>query len=77
MSFPSTCKFCGGSMEEVDSYHPDFGQCSSCGAFYEDDSWVKPSTRPRSGKKSVPTVCEDCGGPYPLCKDGCAIFDDD
>jgi hypothetical protein len=25
---------------------------------------------------SIPEGCSACGGPYPLCKDGCNIFDD-
>lgn len=24
----------------------------------------------------VPICCRACGGPYPLCRDGCPIFDD-
>ena len=28
-----------------------------------------------AGKKK-PKCCEYCGGPYPLCKDGCSVFDD-
>lgn len=30
-----------------------------------------------SNQKSTPSACKACGGPYPLCKDGCALFDDD
>ncbi len=26
--------------------------------------------------KSIPVGCEACGGPYPLCCDGCPLFDD-
>ncbi len=25
----------------------------------------------------IPSGCRACGGPFPLCKDGCALFDDD
>lgn len=24
----------------------------------------------------IPVGCQACGGPYPLCKDGCPLFDD-
>lgn len=24
----------------------------------------------------IPRGCAACGGPYPLCKDGCPVFDD-
>ncbi len=48
----------------------------SAGAEDEEDY-----TAPASGTKSyngyVPTGCRACGGPYPLCKMGCAVFDDD
>jgi hypothetical protein len=29
------------------------------------------------GSRRKPTGCESCGGPYPLCKDGCAAFDNE
>ena len=31
----------------------------------------------RSRKGFIPAGCTACGGPYPLCKDGCPIFDDE
>ena len=27
-------------------------------------------------KRAIPKVCQICGGPYPMCEDGCAMFDD-
>ena len=27
-------------------------------------------------RKKKPKCCEACGGPYPMCKDGCSLFDD-
>lgn len=31
--------------------------------YYEDENYI-------------PEGCRACGGPYPLCKQGCALFDD-
>ena len=28
------------------------------------------------GSRKKPKCCVACGGPYPLCKDGCSLFDD-
>jgi radical SAM protein with 4Fe4S-binding SPASM domain len=28
-----------------------------------------------TGRKKKPYACQSCGGPYPLCRDGCPIFD--
>lgn len=32
--------------------------------------------RKKSYHGYVPKGCEACGGPYPLCRDGCSAFDD-
>ncbi|MDE6019787.1 MAG: hypothetical protein K2H01_02140 [Ruminococcus sp.] len=37
-------------------------------------SYSKPEKREYKGY--VPIGCSACGGPYPMCRDGCPIFDD-
>lgn len=55
--------------------------------FYEDESELdeeeepvhaNSSNNPFLGfpKRAIPKVCQTCGGPYPMCEDGCAMFDD-
>lgn len=34
------------------------------------------NTKNNSYHGYVPWGCERCGGPYPLCRDGCSAFDD-
>ena len=39
----------------------------------------EPPAGPGAGKEYrgyVPVGCRGCGGPYPLCRDGCDAFDD-
>lgn len=47
----------------------------------EDDEAQEEYTAPAAGHRGysgyVPTGCRACGGPYPLCRMGCAAFDDD
>lgn len=42
----------------------------------EDDVSVYKPTKPKEHRGYVPVGCRACGGPYPLCSDGCPIFDD-
>lgn len=40
----------------------------------------EPEYTPRLRKEykgNIPSGCNACGGPYPLCKMGCPIFDDE
>ena len=34
------------------------------------------SSDPTFKRYYFPRVCSICGGPYPLCEDGCSLFDD-
>lgn len=43
----------------------------------EDEAYTAPTSGTKSYGGYVPTGCRACGGPYPLCKMGCAVFDDD
>lgn len=82
MSVPGTCIYCGGSMSPISDSHPEDVICSKCQSYYENGEWHQdpyadlyaPLKNSSGGK--TPKACEACGGPYPLCKDGCAIFDD-
>ncbi len=65
------CPCCGEFLHNKDG---DI-VCVGCG--YEDWSYYIRQANRRSSFKSdkVPVGCEACGGPYPLCKDSCNIFD--
>ena len=48
--------------------------CLECG--YEDwYFYFRKAERGKQKKEKVPVGCEACGGPYPLCKDSCNLFD--
>lgn len=48
--------------------------CLGCG--YEDLYYYINQTNQRKSKPDkVPVGCKACGGPYPLCKDSCNLFD--
>lgn len=37
---------------------------------------IYSSTKPKEYRGYVPSGCRACGGPYPMCRDGCNMFDD-
>ena len=45
--------------------------CDNCGFEINDDDFDIYSE-----DSDVPGVCEACGGPYPMCRESCKIFDD-
>ena len=65
------------SKSSSDTYTDDFYEAES-----EPDEEEEPvhssSNNPFLGfpKRAIPKVCQTCGGPYPMCEDGCAMFDD-
>lgn len=42
----------------------------------EDERGYTPRTQ-KEYKGFIPSGCDACGGPYPLCKMGCSAFDDE
>lgn len=71
------CIFCGGEMFSTDPNDNSHQYCYTCESWLIDGEWVKNEEyfdRPKEG--DVPLACEACGGPYPLCADGCNLFDD-
>lgn len=48
--------------------------CLECG--YEDlEYYIRQANRYKPKLEKVPIGCSACGGPYPMCKDSCNIFD--
>lgn len=47
--------------------------CLGCG--YEDMYYYIRQDKDCDDEDEVPSCCETCGGPYPLCKDSCNLFD--
>ena len=81
------CDNCDALLNDQDGFDADCGtwKCEECG--HEnliDESeiiWVNndddDEDEDDDDEDAVPKGCAACGGPYPLCKDGCPIFDDD
>ena len=66
--FPD-CPQCGEKMGY--SYLQSTFKCPGCGYVMDEDDWHYKDD------SEVPFGCEACGGPYPYCKDSCALFDVD
>lgn len=48
--------------------------CIGCG--YEDRNYIYHEENHRKPKQEkVPVGCNACGGPFPMCKDSCNLFD--
>lgn len=70
-------------MNDQPGFTTDSGRwcCRNCG--YDNDVTddnIIPDTAfelAKDDEEDIPEGCAACGGPYPLCKDGCPIFDDD
>lgn len=66
----------GTKREEYDDFMSDE-------EFEEEMAWLS-STREYESEEEyydlhpedLPEACSACGGPYPLCMDGCNLFDD-
>lgn len=74
------CPNCGCSMSY--SEIAKRWECPSCNAYItkEEDgsglSYEEIYSDP-SRIESAPEGCRACGGPYPICKQGCPMFDDE
>lgn len=64
------CPCCGEFL-----YDTDAGIfCLGCG--YEDMYYyISLENRRKPKQEKTPNGCKACGGPYPMCKDSCNIFD--
>lgn len=63
-----------GRNTEIAEYEPDdedYNEDDDC--TYE---YISP-IRKKEYNGRVPSGCAACGGPYPMCTDGCPLFDDD
>lgn len=66
----SKCPCCEEYLREIDG----MVICLRCG--YEDlYYYINQANRFEPKEDEVPVGCEACGGPYPLCKDSCDLFD--
>lgn len=63
------CDECDTLMEY--SSHLGKFRCPCCGKEIDEDEYEE-----RYDDDNLPFCCSACGGPYPLCKEGCNMFDD-
>jgi len=77
------CDNCNAYLNDQDGFDADCGtwKCKECGCENLIDEseiiWVNDDDEDEDNEDAVPEGCVACGGPYPLCKDGCPLFDDD
>jgi len=77
------CDNCNAYLNDQDGFDADCGtwKCKECGCENLIDEseiiWVDDDDGDEDDGDAVPEGCVACGGPYPLCKDGCPLFDDD
>lgn len=84
-----TCKGCGASFDWSeaaaefnahfdDEYDYDYngwdGWCADCAISGMEDRIEEGE---EYDEDNPPPGCRECGGPFPLCKDGCPMYDDD
>ena len=81
------CKDCGqpfDSEEAANEFNAHFdeeydydyngweGYCAECAICGQENMEEE-----EYDENNPPPGCRDCGGPYPMCKDGCPMYDDE
>ncbi len=74
------CDNCNAYLNIQTGFNANCGswECEECG--YEnliDESEIIWEEDEDDDVDDIPEGCRACGGPYPLCTDGCPLFDDD
>jgi len=68
------CEVCGETMGY--SYLESEFKCPNCGTILPEDEWdMEDDEKEKENDDSIPSICINCGGPYPFCTSACNLFD--
>lgn len=72
------CHKCAALLDEVSEDDEDIYKCPNCGWSIDPSDYEPPQDGVDNTMEDVlgmPAGCEACGGPFPLCRDSCSLFE--